>query len=462
MVPQLTLVAALPALLTTYQLVRGASLATAALRLLAAAPLFAVMTTVCWVLFLALVVRGLGRGITPGMHRADGGVAWRVWLVTRLLDGARASLFPLYASLATPHWLRLLGARVGRHAEISTVLPLPSLLHVEDGAFLADDTLVAPFELRGGWVRLGRVRVGTRAFVGNSGIVGPGRTVPDHSLVGVLSDMPARGEVGMSWLGRPALPLPRVATTADPQRTFAPPRRLVVARAAVEMCRVLPLMVSTVLAECVLLGEQDAFTLGGLLPAALVGAPLLLGAGMVALLTATGAKWLLVGRFRAGEQPLWSSFVWRNELFDTFVESLAVPWMAGAFLGTPVLNWWLRTLGARIGRGAWLDTYWLPETDLVTVGDGASVNRGCVLQTHLFHDRIMRMDTVHLAAGASLGPHGIVLPGTTVGAGASICASSLVMRGETVPPGTRWAGNPIAGQSPMRPAPPLAGGVEKA
>ncbi|MGW3193432.1 Pls/PosA family non-ribosomal peptide synthetase [Streptomyces sp. NPDC001118] len=457
--PLVSFVASLPGLWVGYRLVRDAStLQTVALRLLAAVPLFTVMTAFSSVLVLALLVRGLSRGITPGVHRVDGGVAWRVWLVTRLLDGARSSLFPLYASLATPHWLRLLGARVGRHAEISTVLPLPSLLHVEDGAFLADDTLVAPFEVRGGWLRLGHVRIGRRAFVGNSGIVGPGRTVPDHSLVGVLSDMPAHGEEGMSWLGRPALPLPRVATAADPQRTFAPPRRLLVARALVETCRVLPLMAGTALAECVLLGEQDAFTQGGLALAALVGAPLLLAAGLVALLTATCAKWLLVGRFRTGEHPLWSSFVWRNELFDTFVESLAVPWMAGAFLGTPVLNWWLRSLGARIGRGAWLDTYWLPETDLVTVGDGASVNRGCVLQTHLFHDRIMRMDTVRLADGASLGPHGIVLPGTTVGAGASIGAASLVMRGETVPAGTRWAGNPIAGEPAVHPAPPLAEG----
>ena len=41
-------------------------------------------------------------------------------------------------------------------------------------------------------------------------------------------------------------------------------------------------------------------------------------------------KWLLVGRFRAVEHPLWSSFVWRNELADTFVEVLAVPWLVGA------------------------------------------------------------------------------------------------------------------------------------
>ncbi|MFG3281825.1 Pls/PosA family non-ribosomal peptide synthetase [Streptomyces sp. NPDC048111] len=445
--PFLSLLSTAPALVGVYYLVRDCdTLSAVALRLFLAAPAVTVLTTALSMLTLAALVRGLGRGIRPGFHPVCGGVAWRSWLVTRLLGGARGSFFPLYASLATPVWLRLLGAKVGRRAEISTVLPLPSLLTVEDGAFLADDTLVAPFEIRGGWLRLGTASVGRKAFVGNSGIVGPDRRVPDGALVGVLCDAPAHSEPGSSWLGRPALPLPRVATAADPGRTFDPPRRLVLARAAVELCRVLPLMCSVLLAEAVLVGEQSALNRGGLPLAALAGMGLLAAAAVVAALTATAAKWVLVGRFEPGEHPLWSSFVWRNELYDTFVESLAVPWMAGSFTGTPVLNWWLRSLGAHIGRGVWLETYWLPETDLVTLGDGASVNRGCVLQTHLFHDRIMRLDTVRLAQGASLGPHSIALPGTDVGARASVGAASLVMRGESVPQDTRWAGNPIAGE----------------
>jgi len=444
LLPLLSVVAAAPALAVTWLLVRTTpSLSGAAVHLLAAAPLLAVLTTVCGMLLTALTVRLLGRSITPGLHRADGGVAWRAWLVTRLLDGARVGYFPLYASLATPYWLRLLGARVGRRAEISTVLPLPSLLRVADGAFLADDTLVAPYELRGGWLRLGAVRIGERAFVGNSGIAS--HDVPDHALIGVLSDAPERSVPGASWIGRPAMELPRKAEPGDQARTFAPPRKLVAARAAVEVCRVLPLVIGTVLAELLFLAGQRALDVGGLPLAALTGVALLPVATLAACLVTTGAKWLLVGRFRAVERPLWSSFVWRGELFDTFVETLAVPWGMSAHLGTPALNWWLRSLGARIGRGVWLDTYWLPETDLVSVGDGASVNRGCVLQTHLFHDRIMRMDTVRLDPGASLGPHSIALPATTIGAGTSVGAASLVMRGESVPDGTRWAGNPIAG-----------------
>ena len=181
---------------------------------------------------------------------------------------------------------------------------------------------------------------------------------------------------------------------------------------------------------------------------ALAAGLVLLGAGAAAGLLSVVAKWLLVGRHRTGEHPLWSGFVWRNELADTFVEVVAVPWLAGSVPGTPVMNLWLRGLGARIGRGVWVESYWLPETDLVTLEDAATVNRGCVLQTHLFHDRILRTDTVVLREGATLGPGGIVLPGSTVGARSTLGPASLVMAAESVPDDTRWLGNPIEAWRP--------------
>jgi non-ribosomal peptide synthetase-like protein len=169
----------------------------------------------------------------------------------------------------------------------------------------------------------------------------------------------------------------------------------------------------------------------------------LLAAGAVAAGVTTAAKWVFVGPIRPGEHPLWSSFVWRTEVADTFTEMVAAPWFATAAAGTPALAVWLRSLGAKIGRGVWTDSYWLPEPDLVTLGDGATVNRGCVVQTHLFHDRVMSIDTVTLEAGATLGPHSVVLPAATIAADATVGPASLVMRGETVPEGSRWSGNPI-------------------
>ncbi len=181
----------------------------------------------------------------------------------------------------------------------------------------------------------------------------------------------------------------------------------------------------------------------GVLLALLLAAPLLALAGLVAALVTVAAKWLLVGRLRPGAHPLWSSFVWRNELADTFVEVVAAPWFARAVAGTPLLNVWFRLMGAKIGRGVWCETYWLPETDLVELGDGATVNQGTVVQTHLFHDRMLAMDRVILKRGATLGPNSVILPAATLGRHATVGPVSLVMRGESVPDKTVWIGNPI-------------------
>ena len=68
----------------------------------------------------------------------------------------------------------------------------------------------------------------------------------------------------------------------------------------------------------------------------------------------------------------------------------------------------------------------------------------------------MRMDAVVLERGATLGPHGVVLPSARLGAGVTVGPASLVMRGDSVPKSTRWQGNPIrpweivTGEEPAR------------
>ncbi|MFI9210520.1 Pls/PosA family non-ribosomal peptide synthetase [Streptomyces sp. NPDC053253] len=457
----LPVLAALPALLVAGLFVPAdAGLAEALRGALTAVVPAALAFGLAYALLLLVSVRLLSLNLRTGTHPTHSRVGWQAWTVTQLMDRSRETLFPLYAGLITPVWLRLLGMRIGRGAEVSTVLALPSLTTVGDGAFLADDTLTAPYELGGGWVRIGHSEIGRRAFLGNSGMTAPGRSVPDDGLVGVLSATPKKAKKGSSYLGLPPVKLPRSAAGADHSRTYDPPARLLWARGLVELCRLLPVFCSAALAVltaaalCALAqtgGPGTAATAGtaaaagtaGAVTAGLLSAAVLLTAGVIAAIVSVTAKWLLVGRHRTGEHPLWSGFVWRNELADTFVEVLAVPWLTGSIPGTPLLTLWLRALGARIGRGVWCESYWLPETDLVTLGDAVTVNRGCVVQTHLFHDRILRTDTVVLREGATLGPGGIVLPGSTVGARSTLGPASLVMAGESVPADSRWLGNPI-------------------
>jgi non-ribosomal peptide synthetase-like protein len=403
-------------------------------------------TLLAGLVFAALVVlavRALALGLHPGAHPVRSRIGWQAWSTERVLDLSRTFLFPLYSSLFTPVWLRMLGASVGRGVEASTVLLIPSMTTIRDGAFLADDTMIAPYELGGGWLRIGPVEIGKRAFIGNSGMAAAGHTVPKDALVAVLSAAPRKSKAGSSWLGSPAVRLRRTTAQADDSRTFAPPPGLRVARALWELGRIVPVFVTVGVGLGVLLALAALSVSVGAVVAALLSGVVMLAAGAVAAAVSTLAKWVIVGKIRAGEHPLWSSFVWRTEVSDTFVEMVAAPWFAQSASGTPALALWLRSLGVQVGRGVWCDSYWFPEADLARLGDGATVNRGCVIQTHLFHDRIMSIDTVTLDAGATLGPHSVILPAARIGEQGTVGPASLVMRGEFVPATSRWSGNPI-------------------
>ncbi len=292
-------------------------------------------------------VRLLGLGVRAGAHPLQSGPALCVWSTIRVLDEARTWLFPLYSSQLTPGWLRLLGARIGKDVEASTALMIPSLVSVSDQAFLADDTLIGGYELGGGWLRAERVKVGKRAFVGNSAMAAPGRKVPKRSLVAVLSAAPARRAVkaGESWLGSPPAPLRRAAQGSADERTYAPPTRLKVARGCWEVARLVPVTLAVCLHLAVVLGTLAVWVRYGAVAGVLAVPLLLWGAGLLAAVVAVLAKWLLVGRVRAGSHPLWSSFVWRNELADTFVEVVATPWFAGLATGSPLITGWFRAMG---------------------------------------------------------------------------------------------------------------------
>ncbi len=412
---------------------------------LAGLPL-AVLVGLCTLTFLIWAfVRVLSIDLRPGHHPVHGRQAWQAWSVLRALDEARTWLFPLYASTFTPAWLRALGAKVGRDVEASTVLLIPKLTVVNDGAFLADDTLLGGYELGGGWLRIEPVKIGKHAFVGNSGMTAPGRRVPKRSLVAVLSAAPRRTEAkaGTSWLGSPPTRLRRAVDEGDTSRTYHPSTRLRVARTAIEVCRLGAAFAGAALYLGAVAVLELVLTRAGWWPAAALSGVVLMAGGAIAAAVTCAAKWALVGRVRITEHPLWSSFVWRNELADTFVEVVAAPWLARGATGTPVLNLWLRGMGARIGRGVWCETYWLPEADLVDLRDGATVNHGCVVQTHLFHDRRLQLGTVVLGAGSTLGPNSVILPAASLGKHATVGPVSLVMRGESVPDRTRWIGNPI-------------------
>lgn len=62
--------------------------------------------------------------------------------------------------------------------------------------------------------------------------------------------------------------------------------------------------------------------------------------------------------------------------------------------GTPWVLFWLRLMGASIGSYTYCDSLQMTEFDLVTIGTECTIGQDVTVQTHLFEDRICKMETV--------------------------------------------------------------------
>ncbi|HEX4046277.1 MAG TPA: peptide synthetase, partial [Elusimicrobiota bacterium] len=163
----------------------------------------------------------------------------------------------------------------------------------------------------------------------------------------------------------------------------------------------------------------------------------------LSVLATAALKWILVGRYRAEEKPLWCGFVWRAELVTGVYENLAVLFFLDLVRATPFLPWCLRLFGMKVGRRCYVDTTSFTELDLIEIGDEAALNEDANIQTHLFEDRVMKLGRVRLGRRCSVGAMSTVLHDAELGEGASLGDLSLLMKSESLPDGTRWLGIPV-------------------
>ncbi|HWG41810.1 MAG TPA: Pls/PosA family non-ribosomal peptide synthetase [Gemmataceae bacterium] len=401
--------------------------------------------TACFLL--AVAKRAIMPAAHTGIFPLRSWFGLRKWLADSLMNTSLAVTNSLYATLYTAPWLRLLGAKIGPRAEVSTVSHIdPDLLVLGAESFVADLAVLGAARHYRGCIDLGMTEIGTRTFVGNAALVPSNTSLPHNSLIGVQSVPPSHPiEAGTSWLGSPAIFLPHRQPSAkfDESVTFRPTPRLVVCRLTIEFFRIV--LPSMLLSAFGLLGTLAVARLASVLSLPLLAAVLpgiYLVSALLLYLTVAGLKWLVVGRYQPRVAPMWSHFVWRSELITALYESAAVPALLGGFTGTPFLAPLLRLLGVRMGRRVYIETTYMTEFDLVRVDDDAMIGGTTSLQTHLFEDRVMKMSTVSIGAGCTVGPRAVVLYDSQLEEGAELDALSLVMKGERLPAETQWRGIP--------------------
>jgi len=108
------------------------------------------------------------------------------------------------------------------------------------------------------------------------------------------------------------------------------------------------------------------------LAAALFSAPAAFSMWAATMLLVTiCAKWSLVGRYRPGAYPLWGLYFIRWWIVDRLANSCQL--LIHYTVGTPALEWYLKLMGAHIGKGVSIKTVYISDFDLITIGDGSVI-----------------------------------------------------------------------------------------
>jgi non-ribosomal peptide synthetase-like protein len=396
---------------------------------------------------LALIKRFAAGRQASGTLRLHSLAYVRHWLADAVLAQSLVLMKSIYATIYAPYWLRLLGAKIGPRAEISTLNHISAdHLTVGAGAFLADSVSVGAPRVQHGVVTVQPTVVGARTFIGNSAVLAGGTVLGTGNLIGALSSAPPDTPAdGTSWVGSPSFLLPNrpVSAAFAAELTFAPPARLVWARGTVEIFKIILPYTFAFLTFAILYHYTKWHLLNyPFWSSVAVGTGALVAIIMgFSLLTAL-LKWVLIGRYRPSEKPLWSSFVWRNELINSLCESYVYPFWEAPLLGTPFATWFFQLMGSHFGHSVYLDTTEITEFDLAWVADHAVLNNGATIQTHLFEDRIMKMSDLRIGRAATVGTSSVVLYDSVIGPGATLKSLSLLMKGEKLPAETRWQGIP--------------------
>ncbi|MFH7334904.1 Pls/PosA family non-ribosomal peptide synthetase [Streptomyces sp. KHY 26] len=173
------------------------------------------------------------------------------------------------------------------------------------------------------------------------------------------------------------------------------------------------------------------------------------------------AKWVLVGRWKQTEFPVWGPAYMRFWLVKVLLHANPMVLLAG----TPLYVLYLRALGARIGKGVTILSHTLPVcTDLVTIGAGTVIRKDSFILGYRAHAGRIQTGRVTLGEGVFVGEKTTLDIDTSMGDGSQLGHASALHRGQSVPAGERWHGSPAepAGTDYLRVAPARCGTLRRA
>ena len=165
------------------------------------------------------------------------------------------------------------------------------------------------------------------------------------------------------------------------------------------------------------------------------------GAGFIVLSTVPIlAKWVLIGRWKPQQIRIWSLGYVRFWIVKTLVRSNPLAFLT---VGSPLYVWYLRALGAKVGRGTVIFSRHVPVcTDLLTIGADTVIRKESFFGCYRAHAGWIQTGTVTIGRNVFIGEKTVLDINTSMGDVSQLGHASSLHSGQRVRTGERWHGSP--------------------
>ncbi|MEO8885620.1 MAG: Pls/PosA family non-ribosomal peptide synthetase [Mucilaginibacter sp.] len=151
-----------------------------------------------------------------------------------------------------------------------------------------------------------------------------------------------------------------------------------------------------------------------------------------------GLKWLLLGKVKEGDHPLWGWYYFKYWLVKRVLDVAPEQYMSG----TPIYPLYLRLLGAKVAKDAQLSTISIGAHDLVEIGSDVTLSSGVVLDNVSVENGMISFRKIKIADHGYVGSSSVLSGGSNVLEWGELADLSHLQAEKTIGVREVWKGSP--------------------
>jgi len=149
-------------------------------------------------------------------------------------------------------------------------------------------------------------------------------------------------------------------------------------------------------------------------------------------------KWLVIGKMKEGDYPLWGTYYFRWWFVKTMQRLLPAQFLNG----TPLYPSYLRMLGMKIAADAQVSDFSFGAEDLISIGSDASLSSQTSLNNAFVEDGLLKLRRITIGDHAYIGSSAVIDGDSIVEDWGELQDLSHLQAGKTIASGEVWKGSP--------------------